>query len=211
MVDARNSKGWTPLHLAVVSAHFETVRILVSEGANLNSRDSNGNTPLHLASECNNIGMVDYLLKKGAKASVENKALQIPGDLCSRTVIKEILGWRPSQSRYHQNRRRRSSNSSASSTSGDEGNDRRSSGLHEKKRLMKPEPLENKHLSKVKSLGLPVNSPESFQERMKRKTREMRMNQKIVLKKDEGGRNKLQWNKKFLKRYGLMSKNLFAP
>ena len=79
MVDARNSKGWTPLHLAVVSAHFETVRILVSEGANLNSRDSNGNTPLHLASECNNIGMVDYLLKKGAKASVENKALQIPG------------------------------------------------------------------------------------------------------------------------------------
>ena len=213
VVSSRNGNGWTPLHLAVVSAHFETVKILVTRGADLNGQDSKGNTPLHLACECNNIGMVEFLLKQGAKTSIENKNHQIPGDLSSRKVIRDIVGWT-------QNSRRRSSSNSSTSTS----NERDDSQESQKDVFQKPKPLENKFLTSVKSQanqGGVMNSPESFQDRMKRKTREMRMSQKkILLKKDDGGqgqqgqgrrKSKFNWNKNFLKKYNLSSKNLFAP
>ncbi|QDZ19864.1 ankyrin repeat domain-containing protein [Chloropicon primus] len=210
VVNSRNANGWCPIHLAVVSAHFETVRLLVSKGADLNSQDQKGNSPLHLACECNNIGMVDYLMKNGAKTTLENKAFQVPGDLASRPVIKDILGWKP------QHQRRLSSNTLASTSdeSGKEG--AASSG----ELFRKPKPLENKFLARVKSTHTtqPVNSPESFQDRMKRLTREKRksLNNKIVLKKDEEGARRgskatHSWNKRFLKKYGLNSRNLFAP
>ena len=195
--------------MAVVSAHFETVRILGTRGADLDCQDSKGNTPLNLACECNNTGMVEFLLSSGAKTKVENKGGQLPGDLASRPVIKDILGWKP-------NEKRRSSSNSSASTSSETGPGRGGKG----DLLGKPKSLENKLVAKVRSSATqPVNSPESFQDRMKRLTREKRMtkkNNKTVLKKESegsrpGSRASSSWNKRFLKKYGLTSKNLFAP
>ena len=130
-------------------------------------------------------------------------------------MIKEVLQWKPSHLR------RRSH--SVASTSSDGGEN--ASGHPKADLFQKPKPLENKFLNQVKSsYRQPVDSPESFQDRMKRLTREKRKSQmgknnKIVLKKDEdvgvGRRSSksgtISWNKRFLKRYGLMSKGLFAP
>ncbi len=222
VVNSRNATGWTPLHLAVVSAHFETCRILVRRGADVNAQDGKGNTPLHLACECNNIGMVDFLLRKGARSQVENKAFELPGDLCSRPVIREILG-HTSGAGEERRRRRLSGGSDPSSASSTSDGGKAPGSGRQRDAFAKPMPLENKFLNSVKAQHAPpMNSPESFQDRMKRRTREMRLNQKVVLKKvdDAGtglgsgagaGRGKYNWNKKFLKRYGLGSKNLFAP
>ena len=171
----------------------------------MNCQDSKGNTPLHLACECNNTGMVDFLMKSGARTVVENKSGQLPGDLASRPVIKDILGWKPGY-------RRRSSHSSTSTSN--EGRAGESSGTKGADPFRKPKVLENKFLKRVQLGGQAADSPESFQDRMKRLTREKRLNaKKIVLKKeDEGGKRagKANWNKRFLQRYGLVSKNLFV-
>ena len=183
----------------------------------MNCQDFKGNTPLHLACECNNIGMVDFLVKSGAKKKVENKALQIPGDLASRPVIRDILGWKPG------GRGARGSLSSSSHTS---TSDPGAAGREKSEDIFrKPPPLENKFLTRVKSSNEAVASPESFQDRMKRLTREKRrsMSKKatLVQKSDtaddpiarRGSKSKaaFSWNKKFLKKYGLNTKNLFAP
>ena len=147
---------------------------------------------------------------------IGRRAAQIPGDLASRPVIKEVLQWKPSHLR-----RRSHASASTSSAGGENASGHpKGGGLFEK-----PKPLENKFLTKVKSSHRqPVDSPESFQDRMKRLTREKRKSQmgknnKIVLKKEEevglvkrsSKSGAISWNKRFLKRYGLVSKNLFAP
>src|ERR1043166_2063257 len=42
-------KGWTFLHYAAFDAHVDTIKYLVSRGANVNITDSLGRTPLHYA------------------------------------------------------------------------------------------------------------------------------------------------------------------
>ena len=50
-VDATDSRGWTPMHLAVALHHIDIVRELgrASLGADPNTENNDGNTPLHLA------------------------------------------------------------------------------------------------------------------------------------------------------------------
>uniref|UniRef100_A0A6A7G1V7 BRCA1-associated RING domain protein 1-like n=3 Tax=Hirondellea gigas TaxID=1518452 RepID=A0A6A7G1V7_9CRUS len=69
-LDKRNAKGETVLHVACVKGDDETVRRLLSEGANPNSQDHAGWTPLHEACQHGHLGIVSVLLKAGALASV---------------------------------------------------------------------------------------------------------------------------------------------
>ena len=48
-IEAKGSKGETPLHCAVLSGHLSVVRYLISKGANVNSRENEGQTPLFRA------------------------------------------------------------------------------------------------------------------------------------------------------------------
>jgi TonB family protein len=48
-VDARNARGWTPLHCAVAAARDGAVDVLLRAGAKPYIGDSDGATPLHLA------------------------------------------------------------------------------------------------------------------------------------------------------------------
>jgi len=49
-VNAKNSKGRTPLHLAALRSKIEVIKFLVSNGADANIKDSDGNTPLDITS-----------------------------------------------------------------------------------------------------------------------------------------------------------------
>jgi ankyrin repeat protein len=72
-VNATNSKGATPLHIAV-ACHFEdTARLLIEKGADTNIKDDKGITPLNIAAYFGDNGIADALLKAGASPDVPDE------------------------------------------------------------------------------------------------------------------------------------------
>ncbi len=89
-VDARDDKGWTPLHWAATYGHVDLARILVTAGADPNIKVKDlqailpqrrlrhgyggpGQTPLHLAiGEGDSPALVAYLLAHGANPDIKD-------------------------------------------------------------------------------------------------------------------------------------------
>uniref|UniRef100_A0A914CNQ8 SH3 domain-containing protein n=1 Tax=Acrobeloides nanus TaxID=290746 RepID=A0A914CNQ8_9BILA len=61
-----NDEGITALHNAICACHYEIVKFLIDNHANVNAQDSDGWTPLHCAASCNNLIMVKMLVENGA-------------------------------------------------------------------------------------------------------------------------------------------------
>ena len=66
-VNAKNTVGWTPLHLAARIGHTEAARLLLAAGADVNAKDKDGHTPLHGAAENGHTDVVNLLRAHGAK------------------------------------------------------------------------------------------------------------------------------------------------
>jgi ankyrin repeat protein len=64
-IDARDSLGWTALHLAVVRIQVESVRELLAHGADPNVVDREGRTALFLAVERSSPAIVEILIEVG--------------------------------------------------------------------------------------------------------------------------------------------------
>ena len=79
-VNARDTNGDTPLHLASRSAEkMEIVSLLIEGGANINVQDEDGDTPLHDALFLlGNTKLASFLIEKGADASIKNKNGKAP-------------------------------------------------------------------------------------------------------------------------------------
>jgi len=74
-VNTKNSRGWTPLHLATDQGHKEVVELLLAKGANVNAKDDKGRTTLDWAEE-ENKEITDLLHKHGGKTGKELKKLE---------------------------------------------------------------------------------------------------------------------------------------
>lgn len=90
-VNVRNSRGMTPLHLAVHLESIEIIKYLVSVGADVNAKNDEGVTPLHLAVRTGNIEILTFLLSNGANVHVENNEKLTPLDLAILKNNIEIL------------------------------------------------------------------------------------------------------------------------
>lgn len=62
----------TPLHQALIDINEDKVRLLVKEGADVNTLDKNGKTALHLASSIGRYSLVEFLVEAGADVHVKD-------------------------------------------------------------------------------------------------------------------------------------------
>jgi serine/threonine-protein phosphatase 6 regulatory ankyrin repeat subunit A len=72
-IDVEEADQRTALHIAAFSGHLACVKLLLEQGANVESRDFYGMSPLHLASSQGHADCIGQLLSVGADAnSVDN-------------------------------------------------------------------------------------------------------------------------------------------
>lgn len=73
LLNAFNSDGWTPLHLACYFGQMDSAKLLLSLGADVHikAKNSNENMPLHAAVANKQIQAVDLLLTKGANVNAK--------------------------------------------------------------------------------------------------------------------------------------------
>lgn len=84
----------TPLIFASASGSLDTVKLLLSRGANVNVTGLNGNTPLIYATKANRFDVVAVLLDKGAdwkKKDEENKTAQDYANASGNTELIDLL------------------------------------------------------------------------------------------------------------------------
>jgi ankyrin repeat protein len=72
LVDAVDSEGFTPLHVAVINQHPTAVNTLIHNGARINSKNNKGETPLHYAASQGSTNMVHVLI--GHKALINEQS-----------------------------------------------------------------------------------------------------------------------------------------
>ena len=63
-----DNEGWTPLHSAAWSGHYDVCRIILDHVGYKNPRDNLGNTPLHAAANRGHMEVYELIL-----ANVEDK------------------------------------------------------------------------------------------------------------------------------------------
>jgi HEAT repeat protein len=79
IVNAKDSNGTTPLHIAVWEGRKELVELLLAKGADVNARTNPmGSTPLHFAASDGRKDLVELLLAHGADVNAKNNNSQTP-------------------------------------------------------------------------------------------------------------------------------------
>jgi ankyrin repeat protein len=94
LVNAKDEKGTTPLHLAVsVFGNKEAVELLITKGANVNTKeDSFGATPLHMAIFWGNMDIVKLLVANGADVNAKRDDIgATPLHMAADKGLKDIV------------------------------------------------------------------------------------------------------------------------
>ncbi len=72
VLEARDARGRTPLHLAADRGHADVAEALLAAGADANAKADDGSTPLHLAAEGGRADVAEALLAAGAAANARD-------------------------------------------------------------------------------------------------------------------------------------------
>ena len=91
LLEATDEKGYTPLHIAVLSDRLAAAAYLLERRANPNTRTRVGQTPLHLAAQIGSWPMVQLLLTNRANVEAANSALETPLLTAARAGQLDVL------------------------------------------------------------------------------------------------------------------------
>jgi ankyrin repeat protein len=79
-----------PIHSAAAGNYTDIVRLLVSNGAQVNVKQQAGGTPLHAAAQNGNADMLIILLEHGAEVNTRMEGGKLPTDLAKDKGFDEI-------------------------------------------------------------------------------------------------------------------------
>jgi len=96
--NARDERGFTPLHLACARGDQELVELLLERGADPNAVGGAGVTPLHVAAYGGHRGVVEALLRWGADPSLRESSGKTSADVARERGFADLAelieGWR---------------------------------------------------------------------------------------------------------------------
>lgn len=72
-IEAKDTRGRTPLLICAMESHVEVAQVLVQHGAQVNSKTGGGNTPLNFATSYGHIDMVKLLIQNGAQVDIKGQ------------------------------------------------------------------------------------------------------------------------------------------
>lgn len=97
-IDARDSDGYMPIHRACHNDNVDLVKLLIDNGADVESKTNEGWRALHCASYWGNIDVVNFLIKYGANINAltygNNSCLHFAVQRCERKLL-ELLIYHP--------------------------------------------------------------------------------------------------------------------
>jgi len=97
-VNALDSLGRTPLHLAVENGHQKTSELLLANGADIAARNSAGETPLHIAAASGHKDLAAMLIARGADIAALDNAGKTPLQLAVQNRHDEMAAFLRSMS-----------------------------------------------------------------------------------------------------------------
>jgi hypothetical protein len=92
-INAKGLDEFTPLHFAANEGQLEAVKVLLENGAKVDSTSSSGRTPLHIACNRGNKGIIELLVNSGANVDVQDKDGNTPAHIMSEAGYQEALEW----------------------------------------------------------------------------------------------------------------------
>ena len=91
LLNSADNIGYTPLHWALIRAHWELSECLIDKGADLNAAGNDGGTPLHCAANHEYGQIVQLMLSKGAIVDPKNLWGNTPLALAAQRGCNSIV------------------------------------------------------------------------------------------------------------------------
>lgn len=91
LLEIPDRSGYYPLHYAVEFNNLTAVKLLLNNGANINSKDKRGYTPLFLSILIKNIQISEYLISKGADLNCRSNIGETPIHVACNIDLFEIF------------------------------------------------------------------------------------------------------------------------
>ena len=92
-VNAKDHKGFTPLHAACADGLMNLVSLLIVHGADVNAANEKGRTPLHAAAEGGHFEAARLLVAKGADTSMKDARGSAPWKIAEQKKHTRLAAW----------------------------------------------------------------------------------------------------------------------